>query len=136
MVGVAGEERGTIRRPGEGGALRSLALAGHNLRLQLINQVLVLQVPDLDGGAGGNAEPVLVWREAERVDDVVVVKGVQVLALGQIPEHGLKVLATRGAQRAVRGHGDGVQVASVTNVVGLQLAVGKVPHLKCTQKQH
>merc|ERR1719147_75086 len=46
-----------------------------------------------------------------------------------VPEHGLGVLATAGAERAVRGHGDSVEVASVTNVVGLQLAVGQVPHL-------
>ena len=34
-----------------------------------------------------------------------------------------------GAKRAVRGEGDRVEVAGVADVVGLQLAVGQVPHL-------
>lgn len=38
-------------------------------------------------------------------------------------------LSTRCTQRAVRGDGHRVQEASVTNVVGLQLAVSQVPHL-------
>ena len=41
----------------------------------------------------------------------------------------LAVLATGGTQGAVGRHGDGVQVAGVTHVVGLQLAVRKVPYL-------
>ena len=47
----------------------------------------------------------------------------------EVPQHGLAVLATAGAEGAVRGEGDGVDVAGVTDVVGLQLAVGQVPHL-------
>ena len=47
----------------------------------------------------------------------------------EVPQHGLGVLATAGAEGAVRGEGDGVDVAGVTDVVGLQLAVGQVPHL-------
>ena len=38
-------------------------------------------------------------------------------------------LSTGGAQGAVGGDGHCVQVAGVTDVVGLQLAVGQVPHL-------
>lgn len=41
----------------------------------------------------------------------------------------LPYLSTRCTQGAIRRHGHCVQVASVTNVVGLQLAVGQVPHL-------
>ena len=52
------------------------------------------------------------------------------LAVVQVPEHGLTVLATTGAQAAVGGHGDGVQVSTVAHVVGLQLAVRQVPYLK------
>ena len=58
-----------------------------------------------------------------------MVQGVEVLAIIEIPQHCLGVLTTRGAERAIRGHGDCVQVASVADVVGLQLAVGQVPHL-------
>ena len=51
-----------------------------------------LQVPDLDGGLGGGAQPVAVGGEAQGVDDVAGVQGVQALALGQVPQHGHAVL--------------------------------------------
>ena len=47
----------------------------------------------------------------------------------EVPQHRLAVLASTGAEGAVRGEGDGVDVSGVTDVVGLQLAVGQVPHL-------
>ena len=67
--------------------------------------------------------------ESKSIDGVSMVQGVEVLAIIEIPQHCLGVLTTRGAERAIRGHGDGVQVASVADVVSLQLAVGQVPHL-------
>ena len=42
----------------------------------------------------------------------------------------LGVLAAGSAEGTVGRHGDGVQVSGVTNMVGLQLAVGQVPDLK------
>ena len=51
------------------------------------------------------------------------------LAIVEVPEHGLAVLATAGTQGTVRGQSHGVQISSVTDVVGLQLAVGQVPDL-------
>lgn len=51
------------------------------------------------------------------------------LAIIQVPEHGLHVLATRSAQRTIRGDSDCVQVTRVTKVVDLQLAVSKMPDL-------
>ena len=58
-----------------------------------------------------------------------MIQGVEVLAIIKVPQHGLPVLASAGAEGAVRGESDGVDVSSVTDVVGLQLAVGQVPHL-------
>jgi hypothetical protein len=52
-----------------------------------------------------------------------------VLAVIQVPEHGLGVLAARSAEGSIRGHGDRVHVAGVADVVGLKLAVGQVPDL-------
>ena len=63
------------------------------------------------------------------MDGVIAVQCVQVLAIIEVPEHGLGVLTTAGAQGTVRRQGDGVEISSVTNVVGLQLAVGQVPDL-------
>ena len=75
-------------------------------------------------------EKIPVRAECEGVDGVGVVQSVQMLAVIEIPEHGLGVLAARGTEGAVRGHSDGVQVTGVADVVGLQLAVGQVPNLK------
>ena len=58
-----------------------------------------------------------------------MVQGVEVLAIIKIPQHGLGILAAGSAEGTVGGHGDCVQVAGVADVVGLQLAVGQVPHL-------
>lgn len=63
------------------------------------------------------------------MDLVVGVERVQVLGFVQVPEHGGAVLATGGAERAIGGDGDGVDVAGVADVVGLQLAGGELPNL-------
>ena len=47
----------------------------------------------------------------------------------EIPEHGLGVLATGGAQGTIRRHGHCVQVAAVSVVVSFELAVGQAPDL-------
>jgi len=130
MIGVTSEKSGTINRPGKRGALRSLALAGgDNLWLELINQILILKIPNLNGRTSSHAEPVFVGREAQSVNNVVVVKGVQVFALGKIPKHGLEVFATRSTERTIGRDSHGVQVTSMANVVGLEFAVGKIPDL-------
>lgn len=46
-----------------------------------------------------------------------------------------KYPSTRGTQRAIRRDSDCVQEATVTNVVGLQLAVGQVPHLRAKEER-
>ena len=63
------------------------------------------------------------------MDGVSAVQSVQMLPIIEVPEHGPGVLASTGTQRTVRRQGDGVKISSVTNVVGLQLAVGQVPDL-------
>lgn len=85
--------------------------------------------PNLDGIGGGSAQPVSVGREAQGVDDVARIEGVQVLVVVQVPEHSLAVFASRSAQRTVWRNSHRVQVAVVAEVVGLQLAVGQVPDL-------
>ena len=130
VVSVASEESLTVSRPGQAGHLGRLSPGGPgNLRPEVLHQVLALQVPHLDGGAAGGAEPVPVGGEGEAVDGVAAVQGVQVLPVIQIPEHGAGVLATAGAQGTVGGQSDGVQISGVADVVGLQLAVGQVPDL-------
>ena len=52
------------------------------------------------------------------------------LALVQVPKHGDAVLAAGCGKRTVRGDRDGVDVAGVAVVVGLQLELGEFPNLR------
>ena len=59
VVAVAGKQSLAVSRPGQAGALRRLgAGSAGNLRPEVLHHVLALQVPDLDGGAGGGTQPV------------------------------------------------------------------------------
>ena len=131
VVGVTGEQGLAVSAPGQTDTLRLTALLAllNVLGLELVNLALLLEVEDGDAGAGGSAEPVTVGGEDKGVDFVTGVEGVEVLGLVEIPEHGGTVLATGGAEGAVGGDGDGVDVASVTDVVSLQAAGGELPDL-------
>lgn len=50
--------------------------------------------PDLNGRSGGSTEPVTVGGKAERIDNVVMIKGVKMLLIMQVPQHGLRVLSS------------------------------------------
>lgn len=99
------------------------------LRAEFVDDGLGFEIPNLDARFGRRAQPVAVRGEAETVDDVAGIEGVEALTFTEIPEHGNAVLATRGAQGAIRRDSDGVDVASVANEVGADLAVGEVPDL-------
>ena len=59
VVAVSGEQGLAIAGPGQGGALRGLSTSGpSHLGPQVLHLVLALEVPDLDGGAAGGAQPV------------------------------------------------------------------------------
>ena len=131
VVGVTSEEGLAVGAPGQRdtlglpGLLANLQVLG----LQLVNLGLLLEVEDDDAGGGGSAQPVAVGREDKGVDLVTGGERVQVLGLVQVPEHGGSVLATGSAERAIGGDGDGVDVAGVADVVGLDTARGELPNL-------
>ena len=131
VVGVTGEQGLAIGGPGEGDTLGLAGLLANLdvLGLELVNLALLLKVEDDDGAGGGGAEPVAVGGEDEGVDLVTGVEGVEVLGLVEVPEHGGTVLAAGGAEGAVGRDGDGVDVAGVTDVVGLDTAGGELPNL-------
>lgn len=106
-----------------------LVVGDGEVGLELVNLGLLLKVEDDDAGGSGSAEPVAVRGEDESVDLVIGVQGVEVLGLVQVPQHGGTVLATGGAQGSIGGDGDGVDVAGVADVVGLQLAGRELPNL-------
>jgi len=128
IISVSGKEGLTISRPGERDASRSLSsLSNRHFRAKLIYDALAFEIPDLDAGFGGSAKPVPVGAENKGVDDVTSIKGIEVLPFVEIPKHGDPVLSSGSAKRAVWGNGDGVNVSSVPDVIGPELAVGEVP---------
>lgn len=131
VVGVASEQGLAIGAPCQADALRLAALLADDgeLGLELVDLALLLEVEDDDAARGGGAQPVPVGGEDQRVDLVAGVEGVEVLGLVEVPQHGGSVLATGGAQGSVRGDGDGVDVAGVTDVVGLETAGRELPNL-------
>lgn len=131
-ISVTSEESGSVLRPGKGDALDGLstALRGDGLedglRLKGVevegdNENLGFEIPDLDVGLGGSAQPVSHGGEAEGVDDSRRLKRGKVTTLSQVPEHGGTVFTTRSAERTIRGHGNGVHVTLVTDEVGAEL---------------
>jgi hypothetical protein len=131
VVSVASEQSLSICAPCQANTLRLSALLANllELRLQLVNLALLLQIENDDTAGSGSAEPVSVGGEDEGVDLITGVQGVEVLRLVQIPEHGGSILSTRGAERSIRGDSDSVDVSGVSNVVGLQSARGELPNL-------
>lgn len=137
VVGVAGEEGLAVGAPRKGDTLGLAALLADvlELGLELVDLALLLKVEDDDAAGGSSAQPVAVGREDKGMDLVVGVERVQVLALIKIPQHRGTVLATRGAQRSIGGDGDGVDVAGVADVVGLQLAARELPNLPYVSRE-
>jgi len=132
VVGVSGEEGVSISGPAErdgGNGLRLASSGDDILGLEILNDNLGLQIPDLDRLLGGSAQPVTVGGEDQSVDGITGGERVQVLALLEIPQHGNSVLSSGSAERSIRGDGDGVQISSVSDEVGAELAVGQVPDL-------
>ena len=131
VVRIACKQRLPIGTPSQTHTLGFPALLALNgeLGLQFIDLALLLEIENDDGTRGGGAEPVAVGGEDKGMDLVTGGKGVEVLGLVQIPEHGRAVLATRGTEGAVGRDGDGVDVAGVTDVVGLDAARSEFPDL-------
>ena len=131
VIRVTSKQSLTISRPSHGQALgrSSLGRVSGYFGFELLNHVLAFKIPNLDRWASGSAQPVAVGGEAKGVDGIGVIQSVQVLAIIEIPQHSFCVLAAGGAQRTVGRHGYGVQVSGVSDVVGLEPAVGQVPDL-------
>jgi len=51
------------------------------------------------------------------------------LGFVQVPKHGGAIFSTRSAEGAIWRNSDGVDVSSVTDMIGLDLAGGKFPDL-------
>ena len=91
--------------------------------------LLALKVENLDARCSRRAEPVAVGRENKGVDDVTGLERVEVLALVQVPDHSDTVLAAGCRERTIGRDRDGVDVAGVAVVVGLELELRELPDL-------
>lgn len=131
VIGVTGIEDGAIRGPAERDALsgESLLADGALGELDGVKADLGLEIPDVDGGGSSSTEPVTDGGEDEVVDDLTSLKGVEVLALVDVPEHGGTVLTTGGTERAIGGDSDGVDITGVTDKGVAEVEVLHVPDL-------
>jgi len=137
VISETSEQVEAVSRPGEGYAIgdslvRALALRGRDLRLELSNHLLGLQVPDLDGDLSGSNQPVPVGGEDHGVDNRSGFQRVQVLLLLQVPEHGSAVLSAGSAEGTIGRDSDSVQVSLVVLegvLQQLRLGVLEVPDL-------
>jgi len=132
VVCVTSKQGGSISAPCKGNGSRVLFALGLEFSssvLEISNEVLAFEIPDLNSLVSTSAQPVSSWAEDEGVDDLSGFEGVEVLAFVQVPESGSAVSASRGTQRTIRRDGDTVDVSSVSRQVGSQLAVGQVPDL-------
>lgn len=64
------------------------------------------------------------------MDLVTGLERVEVLGLVKVPQHGGTVLTTGSAKGSIGRDGDGVDVASVADVVGLETARSELPNLE------
>lgn len=132
VVGETSEQGLSIGGPGERGALWFSGVLTSNVGevgLEGVDDRLGLEVEDLDRSSGSGTEPVSVGGEDEGVDNVSGLERVEVLALVEVPEHGDTVLSTGSGEGSIGRDGEGVDVTSVTVVVGLQLALVELPDL-------
>merc|ERR1712187_730108 len=111
-IGGPCEQGVAIRTPGERDAPRDAALR-RVCGAQLVQDILVLKVPNLDRGVRGRAEPVVLRAEGQRVDRAAGIQGVEVLPVVDVPEHRGAILTARGAERAVRRYRASVHDAGV-----------------------
>lgn len=130
VVGVTSEQSGAISGPSQRDTLDGDGLLGLlDVGLQFIDADLGFQIPNLDGRSGRGTQPVADGREDQSMNDITSVQRRQVATFVQVPQHRGTVLTTRSTQGTIGGHGHGVDIASVANQVGLELAHSQVPDL-------
>jgi len=136
-IGVTGEQGQAVHAPAEARALwwrLRFTFAVGDLNLELLDELFLFQVPDLDGRAGGSAQPVSVWREHELADLLAGVEAVEWVSGGiaEVPQLGGTVFATGCGERSIGRDSDRVDVATVAagaTKVGLEVEVAEVPDL-------
>lgn len=131
LVGVTSIEDRSVVVPGQrgtfgfGGILLDVEFGV--VSVDIGNDDLFLQIPDLESVVSGSAQPVVGGREAQSVDSVGVVQLVQSFVFVEFPQLNGSVSSSRSAQSSVRRNRNRVNVSSVSRQVGFDSAVGQVP---------
>lgn len=94
IVRITSEQGLSVGGPSQRQALRwfSFAVLSDDFGFEFLDHFFAFEIPNLDPWSERGAKPVAVWTEAQGSDDVVMIKGVQMFAIIQIPQHGLAVL--------------------------------------------
>lgn len=135
VVAITSKQSLTISGPGQWQALWWICLwwvSAWDTGTQFFNHLFACQIPDLDWWSVSDAQPVAIRREAQGVDDVIMIQGMQMLSIIQIPQQSLAILSAWSAQWTIRWNSNGVQVSIVAIVIQLQFAVGQIPNLDGT----
>jgi len=117
------------KRDGYGLVLSLLLEFRDRLGVEGNNKLLLFKIPDGDSLLGGSAQPISSGREDQSVDDISSLERVKVLSFIEIPKSGSSVSSSRSAERTIGRNSDCVDVSSVSNQVGSELAVSQVPYL-------
>lgn len=120
IIRAASIQSGAISGPSKGYAARNTD-SGDGLKLDVVDDILAQEIPDLNGRLGGRAEPVAHGAEDEAVDHIAGLERVQMLGSIQVPQHDGAVLATRGAQGTIGRDGNNVDVATMAKVIDAQV---------------
>jgi hypothetical protein len=124
VICVAREQSLAVGAPSQANTLRLTRLFAHLhiLRLELVNLALLFKVEDDNTAGSGSTKPVAIGRENKGVDLISSIERIEMLRFIQVPKHRGAILAAGSTERAVRRDGDGVDISSVTDVIGLDLA--------------
>lgn len=128
VIGVANIEHLAIRRPEKRD--RSRLLASGDFDTEFLVELSALKVVDLDARGGSGSDPETARGEGEAEDLIGASERVRVRRRVDVPDEDLAVLAGGGAKRTIRSKNSGVDVALVTNEVGIKFTGVDTPGLK------
>jgi len=131
VVCVASKQDGAITVPskGQGLSIGRLGVKFWDVLVQLGNEGLALEVPDLDSCFSCSTEPILGGTEDQLADGISTFKRVQMFSFIEIPQTNRAISSSRSTEGAIRRDSHTVHIGRVTNKVSAKFAILKIPHL-------
>ncbi|KAF5767672.1 hypothetical protein HanXRQr2_Chr14g0627121 [Helianthus annuus] len=84
------------------------------INLQIHNNGLTLQIPDLNTALSSRTQPIPIRTKTQSMNNRTGIKGIQPLPLTQIPQQNIPIFPTAGTQGAIRGDRHRVHIAIMT----------------------